>query len=52
MELNELKVRAYDLLAGIEQLQMQLRQVNQQMTNLKAKPVKPEAVEVAKDKKD
>jgi len=42
MELNELKAKAYDLLASIEQAQMMLRQVNQQIIEANKPEVKEE----------
>jgi len=38
MEINNLKARAYDLIAGIEQAKVMLSQINQQIVEIQNKP--------------
>ena len=38
MELKELKALAYDTLVQIEKLQLQLRQISQEIANIESKP--------------
>lgn len=46
MEIEKLKIRAYDLIAQLQAVQNELAQVNQKITELSQKEIKPETSEM------